>query len=150
MAQKIFIDSGMMLDEGRTPAEYMAQADWNPAIMQIVDTGQVFDQLDMGPPATGRVPQNQKWFYFPSLNQFFQSTDKKHAIIAAAETLFTAERWEEIMDYIDEQGGFQRQLARMDLKTARRKIQRARAKGLITTDEVQALAELVAHLPNGS
>jgi hypothetical protein len=147
MTQKIFVDSGMMLDEGKTPAQFMAEPDWDPQIMQIVDTDQEFDQLDMGPPATGRVPENQKWFYMPSLNRFFLNTRRKHAIVAAAETLFTAERWEQILDYIDEQGDFQALLHRLDLKTARRKIQRARAKGLLTTDEVQDLGDLVAHLP---
>lgn len=147
MAQKIFVDSGLMIDEGKTPAQFMAEPDWDPAIMQIVDTGQVFDQLDMGPPATGRVPEGQKWFYFPSLDQFVISTSKKHAILAAAETLFSASRWEEILDYIDEQGAFRSMLNRLDLTTARRKIQRAKNKGLITTAEVQALSALVQHLP---
>lgn len=147
MAQKVFVDSGMMLDEGKTPFQFMAEPDWDPAIMQIVDTGQVFDQLDMGPPATGWTPEIQKWFYFPSLNLFFLSVGKKHAIIAAAETLFTVSRWEEILNYIDEQGGFQELLHRLDLTMARRKIQRAWSKGLITTIELQALADLVAHLP---
>ncbi len=148
MAQKVFIDSGLMLEEGRTPAQFMADPDWDPAIMQIVDTGQVFDQLDMGDgPSTGWVPEIQKWFYFPSLDQFVLGTGKKHAIIAAAETLFTAERWEQILDYIEEQGGFRTVLNRLDLSTARRKFQKARTKGLITTAELQSLGTLVEHLP---
>lgn len=148
MAQKIFVDSGLMLEEGRTPAQFMAEPDWDPAIMQIVDTGQEFDQLDMGDGAsTGWVPEIQKWFFFPALDMFFISTNKKHAIIAAAETLFTAERWEQILDYIEEQGGFQTLLHRLDLNTARRKFQRARTKGLITNAEMQSLGTLVEHLP---
>lgn len=149
MSQLIFKDSGLLLAEGQTQAEFEADPGYDSAFHQVVDTGQAFETFVMNPgePTVGWVPTVQKWFYFPSLDQFVQSTSKKHAILAAAETLFSASRWEEILDYIDEQGGFRSMLNRLDLTTARRKIQRARDKGLITVGEVQALAELVQHLP---
>lgn len=148
MAQLIFKDSGLLLAEGQTQGEFEADPGYDSNFHQVVDTGQEFETFVMEPgePTVGWVPTVQKWFYFPTLNLFVQSSRKKHAILAAAETLFSPSRWDEILNYIDEQGGFRTMLHDLDLSTARRKIQRARDKGLITAAEVQALAELVAHL----
>jgi len=138
MAQKIFTDCGRLIDSGKTAEEYQEQPDWNAAIHDTVDTGQTFD-----------LSTRQMWFYFPTLGLFFESTEKQHAIFAAAKTLFTATRWKEIEDILDSQGAIREMIARFDLTLARRKIARARAQGLITAIETTALANLVAHLPNG-
>lgn len=135
MAQKILSDSGLLIEAGKTTSEFESAGDWDPINCQVVNTGQTFDSDD-----------RSKWFYFPTLNTFYQATSKKHAVFAAAETLFTAERWTEIEDILDERGSVRESLARLDLTRARRKIQRARTLGLITVAEVQALAQLVAHL----
>jgi len=147
MAQLIFLDTGMMLDAGHTQAEYEARDDWDPLSMAVVDTGQTFEPFNPALPAQGWVPKCQKWFFFPTLNSFFQSTSKKHAILSAAETLFSPSRWDEIKSAVEEQGSFSRSLSRLDLSEARKKIIRARDKGLITPQEVSDLAALVAHLP---
>lgn len=149
MAQKILTDSGLLIDEGKTAAEYTSAPDWDPAVYQIVDTGQTFDPFVTDPVTSGRVPNRQTWFYLPSLNKFFQSTRKVHAIIAAAKSLFTVARWSEIEDIIEDQGPVRAFLDSLDLGKIRRKISRARAAGLITQAEVDALQALVAHLPNG-
>lgn len=133
MAQKIFLDTSLLIEDGRTQAEYEADPDWDPAIFGIVDTFQVFD-LDT------------VYFYFPTLNLFYKSTETIHAVYRAAETLFTQSRWEEISDLLDE-FDIWRMLNTFDLAVAKRKIIRARDRGFITVAEVQSLAALVAHLP---
>lgn len=135
MAQKIMKDTGLLLEDGRTEAEYTADPQWNDLYFDVVDTGQTFEERTI-------------YFYFPTLNQFFKSTKRIHAVYRAAKTLFTESRWDEIEDILDEHG-IREHLHTFDLSKARRKIQRARSKGMLTATEVQSLADLVAHL-NGS
>jgi hypothetical protein len=154
MAQKILKDSGLLIDEGRSQSSFESDVDWDPAFYEVVDTGQVFEPLDVPPegpptgPATGRSPKRQTWFYLPSRNLFFENTRRSHAIFAAAKSIFTPERWDEIEDALDEYGPIRDLLNRMDMTRLRRKVQKARAAGLITVAEAQALADLVDHLPN--
>lgn len=136
MAQKILTDTGLLLAWGKTQAEFEAQRGWNSDIFSVVDTGQTFEARTV-------------YFYFPTLNQFFKSTISVHAVYRAAKTLFTAERWDEIEDILDEHG-LRKHLDTFDLVKAKRKITRARAKGMLTVAEVQSLADLVAHYPDGS
>lgn len=150
MSQKIFNDTGLLIDDGYSAEEYQERPDWDPNLMSIVDTGQTFKEFSLNPVASGRVPDRQVWFYFPTLNLFFQSTRKTHAIIAAAKTLFASERWSEIEDILEEHGPIYEFLARLDLQKVRHKIARARSLGLITDTEVQQLSNLVSHLPNGN
>lgn len=133
MAEKILTDTGLLLEWGKTQAEFEAELGWNPSIMDVVDTGQGFED-------------RQIYFYFPTLNQFFKSTPKLHAVFRAAKTIFTESRWDEISDILD-QYSLRDQLNTFDMTTARRKVQRARQIGLITAAEAQSLADLVAHLP---
>ena len=138
MAQLINSDTGILVEEGKTEAEFLAWEGYDPTHNEVVDTGQTFE--------LNRVPKRQIWFYFPSLNIFVQSTRHQHAILTAAKSLFTETRWDEIEDILEEHGAINEILNRLDLRKMRRKIQRARQKGLITAAEVSALSDLVAHL----
>lgn len=133
MAQKIITETGLLVEDGRTQTEYESDPDWDPSNFSVVDTGQILES-------------NTIFFYFPTLNLFFKSTPQIHAVYRAAKTLFTTTRWDEISDLLDEHDVW-RMLNTFDLAIAKRKIIRARDKGLITVAEVQSLADLVAHLP---
>lgn len=133
MAEKILIDTGLLLEWGKTQSEFEAELGWDPSTMDVVDTGQSFVDATI-------------YFYFPTLNQFFKSTPKIHAVFRAAKTIFTESRWDDISDILD-QYSLRDQLNTFDMTTARRKVQRARQAGLITAAEAQSLADLVAHLP---
>lgn len=134
MAQKIFRETGLMMEDGRTIAEYQADPDWDPLIHDVVDVVQTFEDS---------VP----YFWFPTLNQFFKSTRRVHAIFRAAKTLFSASRWEEIRDALESRGGLLDHLANFDIPSVREKVIKARDAGLITVAETQDLAQLIAHLP---
>jgi len=132
MAEKIFKDTGLLLEFGKTQSEFEEGIDWNPDFHYVVNTSQTFDF-------------NKIYFYFPTLNLFFESTRNIHAVYRAAKTLFDDERWEEIQDVLDEYDVW-RQLHSFNFALARRKILRARDIGLITSQEVSDMAALVAHL----
>lgn len=135
MAQKIFLETALLVEDGRTAAEYQSDPDWDPLVFDIVDVVQTFN--DFTP-----------YFWFPTLNQFFASTPKFHAIFRAAKTLFTPSRWDEIRDALESRGGVLEHLNQFDLPTVRAKVIKARDAGLITVAEAQDLAQLVAHLPS--
>lgn len=138
MAQVYLLDSGLMLAQGESAAHYQNLAqnpDWDPTKHGIADTGQTFD--------VNWVPKRQVWFYVPARAKFYQSERRKHALLAAAEDLLGQTRWEEIQDALEEQGPLHEYLADLDLKTLKRKARRARDKGLITTAELQSLADLL-------
>ena len=101
MAQLIMKDSGLLIEEGRTQQQYESDPGWDPNYFSVVDTGQTFDQLDLDPVASGRVPDRQVWFYVQSLDQFFQSTGPKHAYLSALETQFSPGRWTALINGID-------------------------------------------------
>lgn len=133
MAEKILTETGLLIGWGKSQAEFEAETGWNPAIMSVVDTGQTFEDQTI-------------YFYFPTLDQFYKSTPKVHAVYRAARTAFTSERWDEIRDILDEHNLWHH-LNTFDMTVARRKVQRARSKGLITVDEAQTLSQIVSHLP---
>ena len=133
MAQKIFIETGLLIEDGRTQAEYESDPEWDPSQHSVVDTGQSFNDRSI-------------YFYFPTLNLFFLSTNQIHAVYRAAKTLFTESRWDEISDILDDYDVW-RMLHTFDMAVAKRKIVRARTIGLLTVAEVQSLSALVAHLP---
>lgn len=138
MAQLIFKDSGIMLHQGKTAAQYadtLETPDYDPAVHQIVDTGQIFN--------VNWVPDREVWFYFSGPDKFYQSTRRKHALLAAAEELIGPTRWEEIQDALEEQGPIMEYLASLDLATLKRKVLRAQSKGLITAGEVTLLQGLL-------
>lgn len=138
MAQLIFKDSGLLLREGDIASNYQdleLYPEYDPAVHQIVKTGQTFH--------IKRVPWRQVWFYISSMNKFFQSRRRRHALLVAAEEIIGATRWEEIQDALEEQGPIHEYLADLDLQTLKRKVQRARSKDLITADELSALAGLL-------
>jgi hypothetical protein len=143
MGQLFYQDSGAMIHQGKTLTQYQSEPMWslNPDVHAIADSDQEFpDDWETG----GR------WLFIPSLGKFFRRLDDLHPILVAASTLFTSERWEEIEDLLDEVGNVNLLLRRKHFKKLRRKVQRARSKGLITVDEAQKLASVSAHLPNGS
>lgn len=142
MAQLYMIDSGGMIHQGKTVAEYQSEKfwSWNPVFHATAASTQEF-------PAEWK--KGGRWIFIPSLGKFFQRVADLHPILVAASTLFTPERWEEIEDILDEIGNVNQLLRDKNFKKLRRKVQRARSKGLITVEETQSLASVVAHFPNG-
>lgn len=137
MAEKIMLDTSVLVDAGKTQAEFEAEDGWDPAIYGVVDSGQTFD-----------IPIRDIWFYFPTINEFFISTPKFHAVLRACKTLFTSSRWDEIRACLDEQGSIDYLLGCLDMISIRTKMIRARDKSLITTPELEAMETMVAHLPS--
>jgi len=153
MAQLIFKDSGLLLDEGDTASNYAdtdKHPEYDPAVHEIVDTGQTFDPFVMNPgqPTTGRVPERQTWFYIAAMNKFYLNTRRRHSILQAAKELIDDDaRWEQIQDALEEQGAISEYFAELDLQSVKRKVIRAREMGRITAEEVATLRSL---LPNGA
>lgn len=152
MAQLIFKDSGLLLDEGDTAENYAdtdKHPEYDPNFHDIVDTGQTFQTFVMTPgqPTTGRVPDRETWFYVNGVGKFYLNQRRRHAILSAAAELIGEARWEEIQDALEEQGPIHEYFADLDLQTVKRKVIRAREKGLITQAEILQLRSL---LPNGA
>lgn len=138
MAQIYLLDSGLMLHQGESAEHYQdldKNPDWDATKHGIADTGQTFD--------INWVPKRQVWFYVPARGKFYESKRRRHALLVAAEEILGQTRWEEIQDALEEQGPLHEYLADLDLRTLKRKAQRARQKGLITAAELQSLAELL-------
>ena len=134
----IVIPAGCAFHEGDIASNYQdleLYPEYDPAFHDIVETGQNFH--------IKRVPWRQVWFYISSMNKFFQSRRRRHAILVAAEEIIGATRWEEIQDALEEQGPLHEYLADLDLQTLKRKVQRARQKDLITAGELSALSGLL-------
>lgn len=139
MAQLYYQDSGGMIHQGKTTEEYQNDPFyvWDPKVHSIATSSQTFPQKWV----------RKRWYWLPVLGKFFTRTDGSHAILVAASTLFTRARWEEIEDFLEEHTDIERIVSRGNFKKLRRKIQRVENKGLITAEEAQLLADLVAHLP---
>lgn len=132
MAQVHYTDSGLMVDQGETLAEYEALYDSDPAFA-ITESLQAF-------------PDDWKdhvWFWVPTLSEYFTREGNLHPLLCAAKTLFTAERWEEISDALDEFGPIARYLDQMDIQKVKRKALRAKDIGLITQAELTTLSGLL-------
>ena len=126
----------MLIDSGKTQAQIESSLNWNPSTMEISDTGQIFNDIEM------RRTNFEKWHYAEGLNQYFQTTKENHGFMSAFSDLFSAERWEEIEHLLDEMG-VHRLLLRGDLARLKKKVLRAQSKGLIDAAEVLAMAQVV-------
>lgn len=134
MAQIYYHDSMMMVHQGETVDDYEENwPDYDSATQTITASAQVFQENW----------DRFAWFYMPSIGEYFKTTDKRHAYFEAAKALFSASRWEEIEDGLDEVGPLNQYFASMDLPKIKRKVQRARDLGIITTAELQALSGLL-------
>lgn len=128
-----------MIHQGLTDTEYQNNPFfvWDPAVHAIANSAQAFPEKW----------KDTNWLFVPVLGQFFTRVDGRHPLFVAASTLFTPERWEEIEDWLEEHADVHHLLRRANFKKLRRKVQRVRDKGLITTAEAQSLASVVAHFP---
>jgi len=133
--QSIHTDTGKLMESGKSQAELESAEWWDPAVFSVVDSAQSFADWET------RRGRFEVWIWVPGLNLFFQNSRGKHAIMKAAKTLFTAERWEEIEDTL-EQHGIQRLLLLWDKAKIRSRILRARDLGFLTTVEVQMLNQI--------
>lgn len=132
MAQKIMIDSGILIESGQTAVWYQSQPNWNPAYNSCTDTGQTFS----GDPS-------EIWFYIPSQDLFYQSAPNYHAVLSALETIFFPARWSEVLADLLEQG-IDRVLNCCDWPGVRSIISRCLAKTYISAqEETDMLAMLV-------
>lgn len=137
MAQIYYTDSKLMVHQGEIQSTYENWPDYDVLKHTITDIIQVFpdDWMD------------HAWFYIGPQTRFVRREDPdEHPLLAAAKAEFTPERWIEIRDAIDEQGNISKYLDTLNIAKAKRKAQRARDLGLITTAELQQLSQIV----NGS
>jgi hypothetical protein len=131
MAQLYNNDTGLMVDQGKTAAEY---GDWPDIAEQtIVDVVQTF-------PADWKA---YAWFFVPTANKFYHTTIDRHALWRAAKEIIGPTRWEEIEDALDEQGPINEYFKTLDFPKIKRKVLRAQEKGLITAGEVSQLQSLL-------
>ena len=136
MAQLIFKDSGLLIHEGQPPIIYQNWPSYNAEIHDIVFSEQEFPN---------RRRENQIWFYFPTINEFFSSHRSEHAIVKAWKSQLDETRLEEIMDELEDTGQFQECLNSLNITKIRRKFERLRQSGQITTQERVILDDLVIH-----
>lgn len=134
MAQVYFRDSGLLTDEGRTEEEFRNEADFNPAIHDIADTGQTFN--------INRVPKRQVWFYIKDLDQFYESKDGTHAFWAAAAAQFSNGRWKQIEDILEESGSVKKALNELKHAKIIEKATKQQGRSLITVDELNELKKI--------
>ena len=137
MAQLIFKDSGLLIHEGQPPIIYQNWPSYNEETHTIVFVEQEFPN---------RRRENQIWFYFPTLDLFFQNDRSEHAAIKAFRTLLDAERFYEIIDCLDECGAIHECLHCMEIAKFRRKLERLRSASKITIQEKTIMDDLVVHL----
>lgn len=129
------IPTGRLLASGWTQGQIEGAPWFDPAEFAISDTGQILEDWLV------RQAKNERWVYLPGLNAYYQSIGWKHAFFAAAETLFTPERWAELEAAMEEHQ-IPQLLMRGERQKIKKKILRARDKGLITTAEVQTLNQI--------
>ena len=133
--QSIHTHTGKLMESGKTQSDLESAPWWDPAVFSVTDTAQTFDDWET------RRGRFEVWYFVVGLNRFFKTSRGKHAILKAAETLFTAERWDEIEDIL-EKHGIDRLLGLWDKPKIRRQILRARDLGFLTTAEVQMLNQV--------
>ena len=150
MAEVHHNDSKMMFHRTRSQSEYENWQFYNPEKMTITHSSQtdfVGGPDDPSDPQYEQYPdwKRHSWFWIQSLSKYVKRDDDTdtHALLVAAKSLFTPERWEEIKDALEERGSLSRYLDRLDLQTVKRKAQKARDLGIITTAELQALSGIL-------
>lgn len=137
MAEIYHKKSGKLCDTGKTQIELLNLV-WykrKPDDFAISDTGQLFDAWQT------RISNNENWHFVENLNLYFISKRDSHGWISACKTIFTTERWEEI-DHILEDDLIVKLLWKGDLARLKKKIQRARSAGRLTTADVQTLVTI--------
>ena len=144
MAELIFKDTGLLIDEGDTAENYMERIEFDPEFHQIVNTGQQFNRSSTKCHLM-RSPMRQVWFYFPTLNKFFLNERSEHSAIKAFKSVLGPERFTDIMDDLEETGPIHDCLHALDIPKLRRKLERLRQKGLISIQERVNLDDLVIH-----
>jgi hypothetical protein len=134
MVQLYFKDSGMLVHEGLTEAEYRAWPGFKDNDTGIIDTGQTFDK--------DRIKNDEVWFYVKETGLFWQSTEETHAFWAAAAAQFTSSRWTEIEQILEENGDMRHHLHKLKHAKITGKAEKQEAKGLITNAELQTLKKI--------
>jgi hypothetical protein len=132
MAQLIFNDTGMLVDQGRSAVEYENDPDFDPGIFQVVDVVESF--------LPGTI-----YFYFPSLNMFFKFTLRKHAISRAFQHVLSPTRIQEIIDDLESNGSIYYHINRLNIEQIRRKINRLYDNAKLTLEERDDLIAVLAH-----
>ena len=129
--------SGKLCDSGKTQIQ-LENLIWyqrNPEDFAISNTGQIFDVWQT------RISNNENWHIVENLNLYFRSTKGSHGWISACKSVFTAERWDEI-DHVLEDDLIVKLLWQGDLDRLKRKIERAKIAGRLTTADVQTLVTI--------
>jgi len=138
MAQCYFKDTGLLVDQGDTEANYQAAGWYDSQIHATCNESFSF-------PADWR---DMPWFYVPSTNSFYRYRDGLHPILQAAETQFTGPEWTDMTNKLDEIGGFCDCLNRMDITRFQAKIVYAESSARISSADATKLNSVIAHLVN--
>lgn len=140
MAEAYHKESFKLCDSGKSQSA-LENAEWfDPDRFAVSHSGQVFDDWQT------RVSNLEAWHFVPGMNTYFRSERDSHGIIKALETLFTPERWAEI-DHVIEDERVVELLWRCKYQRLKKKIVRAKNKGLLTQDDTQLMAQIFG---NGS
>jgi len=125
-----------LIESGKTQQEIESSLIWNPATMELTDTGQSFDDIET------RRQNFETWHYAAGLDQYFKTVRGYHGFMTAFSTLFDPTRWEEIEHLLDEMD-VHRLLSLGNLARLRKKVLRARDNGLLTAGEIQLMSNVV-------
>lgn len=128
--------NGKLMESGKTSQQLKQALWWDKDKFGISDSGQTFDNLET------RRSKFENWHYAPGLNSYFKTERGSHGLVKAFETLFSTERWEEIEHLLDEMD-IHRLLDLGNLSRLKKKIIRARNNGLITSQEITLMAQVV-------
>jgi hypothetical protein len=134
MAERYFLDSGLIIEAGKSTEELQASPDFDEGTQSVADTGE--------PALSEGIPEGETWFYITGAG-CYQTSLKRHAYLRAMQDVIGEPRWQEIEDALEEQGPLKEYLANLDFPKLKRKAQRARDKGLITQAELTALSALL-------
>lgn len=140
MAQLYLIDSGYMIHQGLGEMVYRAWPDFSSEVHGIADSVQAFP----GDWQQQIAIRQSFWFWVPGQALFFQRNSEEHHLIAAARALFAPERWDEILEAIEEQGNFERACDKLKVEKCRKLINKAETKGQITLAERDLLFTVFA------
>ena len=137
MAQVIFVDSGLLVDQGETVETYSEIKQYQNPRYEIIDCDFEF-------------PDDYKmfaWIYFLDADSFFSSGDELPPILKAAKSMIPLGQWDDVEDCIHEIGGFDA-ANKLRGKSFLRRLEKARQGGKINDDNKNKLAGLFSKFSN--
>ena len=137
MAQVIFADSGLLVDQGETVETYSAIKQYQNPQYEIINCDFEFsDDYKMF-----------AWIYFFDADLFFSSNNELPSILQAAKSIIPVGQWDEVEDCIHEIGGFDA-ANKLRGKSFLRRLEKARQGGKINDSNKGKLDSLFSKFSN--